>query len=85
MTKEYEISLTVKPDSEPVNFTTDIRRLARAAKELAIENGMTATVNRTAKREVNFAGIAKTRLNLGNQPVNAEKPADTATKTQADK
>jgi len=55
MGKEYEV--IIKSGDTELVLLTDTRRLSRGAKELAIENGLDVTVNRTAKREVRFAGI----------------------------
>jgi len=53
--REYEIALT--SGDIKLTFTTNERRLARAAKQLALENGADCVVTRTAKREVKFAGV----------------------------
>ena len=73
MGREYEITLTPAADVTPVILSTNTRRLSRAMKELAIENDMVVTVNRTAKREVKFAGLDAKPVDKPVEPVT--KPA----------
>jgi len=53
--KEYEI--VIKLNDTELTFQTDKRKLARAAKELALENGGECAVTRTAKKDVKFANL----------------------------
>ena len=54
--KEYEVKFTL-PDGSEHSLSTDNRTVARNAKILLLENEVSVTVTRTAKKEVSFAGV----------------------------
>jgi len=53
--KEYEVVIITAIAT--VTFSTDKRKLARACKEIAAENGAECEVTRTAKKAVKFAKL----------------------------